>query len=412
MAPPPGFVIGGVIGGAASSNLPSFDEVLQEIRRQTGKGRLASIGVDYDSLRLGKPQIRSELALYPKLSQLLKYVTQSKWGDEWSEDRLNIIVNCYDSQNAHKLHAHKDSFRFEDSIYGLVIKRDSGAPCLSFTGPNGERYSVPEEVGSYFKLEGDSRFIWKHFCKSGQGERISITWRWVRKESMAYAWAGEKMRKEWIRNFTGQAGIGSNDREVIYKDCSMYQDQNEDFGPSLALPWDGSATKSTSSSSAKPLNGKANLTSDERINNLLKLRDMWASASPVDNPVVRLPFQQCEFEGRIESRIKEVFEVGSGKKAWDHQVDAVQELLSASDGFSKALERGGAAKGGALDNMATGSGKTRVIACFVCAVMEAGVADLVLVANMQTSLDKQMANESIRFINAASPGLSDCLLLR
>ena len=252
---PPGFEI----GGSAPSEL--VDDALKEVWRQRGKGRLASIGIDFDLLaRENRVMVHSEIDQFPKLKELLTYATEEKWGVSFRSENLNVIINVYGegNQSSRALHFHKDSYQFEDEIYGLVAQKDPSAPSLTFKNPaNGAMYTVPESDGCFFRLEGDSRFVWKHSCESGVGSRVSITWRWVREEVVAWSRCLDADRITWLQSYM-QKCVGDEVSTVCKYDKNeghkVYRDQNEEFGPRLAssavIAAPGSSSASSSSLSS------------------------------------------------------------------------------------------------------------------------------------------------------------------
>lgn len=130
------------------------------------------------------------LAELPRLSQLLqKVMTALGNEDQLAEFRLSVICRRYSIGQGLALHQDLPEM-FEEAIYGCILENTSNQ-VLQFcrngrqTSPDMlEVYSIEESPGTCFRQSGPARFEWKHGVERlSSGERFSVTWRWIRRDS-------------------------------------------------------------------------------------------------------------------------------------------------------------------------------------------------------------------------------------
>lgn len=123
---------------------------------------------------------------YPKLHELLLEATSAITGDEpnLNEQTLNVICRQY--QVGDGLTPHQDlKAMFEEDVYGCVLENTSDSRLKFELGA--QSLIVDEQPGTCFRQRGASRFDWFHgIDKLTRGERFSVTWRWVREDSVWY----------------------------------------------------------------------------------------------------------------------------------------------------------------------------------------------------------------------------------
>ncbi|CAE8595378.1 unnamed protein product [Polarella glacialis] len=141
------------------------------------------------------------LADLPHLRALLEAASVSLGGPaDLRERQLNVICRRY--LPGHGLEPHRDlPEMIEEDIYGCVLSNTSGS-ALEFhrlrepepDGHHGGReesrispsaFRVDELPGTCFRQRGAARFEWNHGIeKVSYGERWSVTWRWIRTDSV------------------------------------------------------------------------------------------------------------------------------------------------------------------------------------------------------------------------------------
>lgn len=99
---------------------------------------------------------------------------------------LNVIVRrCAPGGGSDRILFHKDNDEFCDEVWAGVLDRDPNCNRLQYWKPDDSLYEVPEEPGLAHVIIDDARWVWQHGLPSmrgRQGERISISWRWYRKD--------------------------------------------------------------------------------------------------------------------------------------------------------------------------------------------------------------------------------------
>ena len=314
-------------------NMSRVTAAADQVKSAKGEGRLVSVGLDYNLLRRTakyptKP-VEDWESDYPQLEKLLKDCMR-EFGHPWEDsNRINIILNTYDSSASRTasesddssgasktLNEHKDSFDFfEDRVYGLIVSKDEHAPPLTFcrassSGESQDVYPLAEQPGSVFYIEDDARYVWKHGCAVGDGRRVSITWRWVRTPFKIFTTLRDDSyeRERWICNF-----IDAVQDEALLSDylfdpkfskkseggdmrpqysSYLFKDHNEQCGPRV----DRSLLDSRPFTKIKErydvvlelshsieLENPSVETSDPRVNKILALRDIWDRFQPHDS---------------------------------------------------------------------------------------------------------------------------------
>jgi hypothetical protein len=133
-------------------------------------------------------QIASPLTDFPCLQGLLLEVMSALGSsvEDLGEETLNIICRRYTRRQDLPKHIDRPGL-FEEDVYGCVLQNTSDQR-LSFEQQtnSGELIAGPhyldEQPGACFRQRGEARYDWVHGVDELQrGERVSITWRWIKK---------------------------------------------------------------------------------------------------------------------------------------------------------------------------------------------------------------------------------------
>lgn len=192
-AVPIGLTLGRVDASLAAAVL---EEVLHHLEPE--RPDLASVMFEVGwsyllTTRAGAMCRAAPLAEYPRLRTLLGEAMAELGVDchRVDESRLNVICRRY--LPGQGLTPHRDlPEMFEENVYGCVLENTSDSALEFSRTPdsagalsNSGRYTVDERPGTCFRQCGEARFDWVHgINKITRGERFSVTWRWIRADSL------------------------------------------------------------------------------------------------------------------------------------------------------------------------------------------------------------------------------------
>lgn len=169
-----------------------LDEVKPHLPATDGRRELATImfevGWSYlETTKRCAMRRAANLEDFPCLRELLDVVMMTLDAEQsLNESRLNIICRRY--MPGHGLAPHRDEpDMFEEDVYGCVLENTSGS-VLEFTKKEeGKIFRINERPGTCVRQSGPARFDWTHgIGKLEVGERFSVTWRWIRVDSVWY----------------------------------------------------------------------------------------------------------------------------------------------------------------------------------------------------------------------------------
>jgi len=134
-------------------------------------------------MRIGRP-----LADFPCLRALILTTLQAFTPDDHvlGDETLNIICRRYTRGQSLPKHVDRPQL-FDEHVYGCILHNTSDR-ALSFeqqtrSGNVIASHVLEEQPGLCFRTQGPSRYEWIHGVDElSHGERISITWRWIRQD--------------------------------------------------------------------------------------------------------------------------------------------------------------------------------------------------------------------------------------
>eukprot|EP00928_Gymnodinium_smaydae_P091732 TRINITY_DN75470_c0_g1_i1.p1 TRINITY_DN75470_c0_g1~~TRINITY_DN75470_c0_g1_i1.p1 ORF type:complete len:198 (+),score=8.32 TRINITY_DN75470_c0_g1_i1:85-678(+) len=166
----------------------ALNEIWPELRGEKGElsTRMFELGWSYvQTTRACALRPAALLREFPCLRALLVEAMSVLTGvPNLDESRLNVICRLY--RPGDSLTPHQDlKAMFEEDVYGCVLKNSSNS-VLTFTHRS-DVFRLSERPGTCFRQRGAARYEWLHGVDGlTVGERISVTWRWIRADSVWY----------------------------------------------------------------------------------------------------------------------------------------------------------------------------------------------------------------------------------
>lgn len=170
-------------GLSAVQNSDSLtEEALTEVLPHVPSARKRQIDLQLSfqaAISEGYFRIEHELARFPCIERLMEETMKKLGGNRtFNSNSLNVIVRRYCPGQG--IGWHKDLDLFEEPVFGCVLRTEASAGLQFWNEGDNSLYTVPERAGVAFLLTGPARYTFEHGIDNIDGDRISVTWRWVR----------------------------------------------------------------------------------------------------------------------------------------------------------------------------------------------------------------------------------------
>jgi len=147
-----------------------------------------------------------------------------------SLDRVALLARRYRGWQS-TLKFHKDAYTlFEEPVFGLVLRgggataprlilRSSATSSKDLGCVREDDYEIDEQPGTVLQLRGPARYEWRHGVlprtELASKERVSLTWRWLRKSVVHWGLASAPDARGWVGRFVDSAlQLGFSDAVV------------------------------------------------------------------------------------------------------------------------------------------------------------------------------------------------------
>lgn len=183
--PPAGFLANDI---DISLTAAALAELSPHFQGGATASRLAvEIGWTVDGVKAGRSRREAveahKLADFPCVVAMTEAAMRSFGRDCKHLARHRLNISCLKYTNGHQIKWHQDADYYEEPVFGCILQNTSDRTLQFFhrTATEVSCFPLEEHPGVCFLQEGEARYVWQHGVpKIGNGERISVTWRWFK----------------------------------------------------------------------------------------------------------------------------------------------------------------------------------------------------------------------------------------